>query len=55
MGWSVARKCFVAWRFFEESQQPTWPQLRHTLKWTQRSPVFRHSSQPCELGDTARI
>ena len=27
MGWVVAWKCFVAWRFGESSQQPTCPQI----------------------------
>ena len=55
MGWVVARKCFVACLFFEESQQPTCPQVRHILKWTQRSFIFKHSSQPAALGLTSRI
>lgn len=55
MGWVVARKCLVACLFFEESQQPTWPQVRHILKWTQRSFIFKHSSQPGALGLTSRI
>jgi hypothetical protein len=55
MGWLVARKCFVACLFFEESQQPTCPQVRHILKWTQRSFIFKHSSQPGALGLTSRI
>ncbi len=55
MGWVVARKCFVACLFFEESQQPTCPQVRHILKWTHRSFIFKHSSQPGALGLTSRI
>ena len=31
------RKCLVAWRFGELSQQPTWPHDWHTRRWTQRA------------------
>src|SRR6185312_3914210 len=55
MGWPVAWKCAVAWRCGEESQHPTWPQVRHNLRWTQREPILRHSSQPFALGTTSRI
>src|SRR6185437_10790331 len=55
MGWPVAWKCPVAWRCGEESQHPTWPQVRHNLRWTQREPILRHSSQPFALGTTSRI
>src|SRR3989442_5224416 len=41
--------------FFEESQHATWPQVRHILRWTQRSFIFKHSSQPAALGLTSRI
>src|SRR5580658_9771776 len=46
MGCLTAWKCFVACLFFDESQQPTWPHSRHMRRCTQRSPSFRHSSQP---------
>ncbi len=36
------------------SQQPTWPQVRHSRKWTHGLPIFRHSSQPLALGVTSR-
>jgi hypothetical protein len=45
-GWPSDRKWAVAWRLGESSQQETFPQERQTRRWTQRSPVFRHSSQP---------
>ncbi len=35
IGWRVAWKCLVAWRFGELSQQPTWPQVRHRRRCTQ--------------------
>src|SRR5215469_9766647 len=44
-GCPTARKCLVACLFFDESQQPTCPQLRHNRKCTQVSPIFTHSSQ----------
>jgi hypothetical protein len=55
IGWPVLLKCLVAWRFGELSQQPTWPQVRHSRRWTQAEPVFRHSSQPSALGVTSRM
>src|SRR2546421_4114533 len=55
MGWPVAWKCRVACLFFEESQQPTCPQIRHSRRCTQVSPIFRQSSQPFALGVTSRI
>src|SRR5437867_11245665 len=55
MGWRLAWKCFVAWRFGESSQQPTWPQVRQSRKCTHLERVFRHSSQPRALGVTSRI
>src|SRR6266550_1701727 len=54
-GWPVAWKCLVACLFLEQSQQPTWPQVKHRRRCTHRSPVARHSSQPSELGVTGRI
>src|SRR5207253_4639517 len=54
-GWPLAWKCFVACLFLEESQQPTWPQVRQSRRCTHRSPAARHSSQPTELGVTGRI
>ena len=55
IGWRVAWKCLVAWRFGELSQQPTWPQVRHRRRCTQGEPIFRHSSQPSALGVTSRM
>src|SRR4029077_12401554 len=55
MGWRVLWKCFVACLLMESSQQPTWPQLRQRRRWTQGSPLFRHSSQPSALGVTVLI
>src|SRR6516225_1301181 len=49
IGWRVAWKCLVAWRFGESSQQPTWPQVRHKRRWTHGEPIFKHSSQPSAL------
>ncbi len=48
-------KCFVACLFLEESQQPTWPQVKHIRRCTQVSPVFKQSSQPSADGTTLRI
>src|ERR1700733_15071639 len=45
-GCLVAWKCFVACLFLDESQQPTWPQFRHSRRCTQVSPISRHSLQP---------
>src|SRR5437868_9231101 len=50
MGWPVPFACLVACLFFDESQQPTWPQLSQRRKWTHVSPILRHSSQPLLLG-----
>src|SRR5215207_6069356 len=56
IGCVVAWKCFVACLFFEESQHPTWPQMRQSRRWTQVSPICRHSSQPWGVrGVTSRI
>src|SRR6516162_4459440 len=55
IGWRVAWKCLVAWRFGESSQQPTWPQVRHRRRWTHGEPIFKHSSQPSALGVTSRM
>jgi hypothetical protein len=33
MGWPVVWKCFVTCLFLKLSQQPTWPQLIHSLRW----------------------
>src|SRR5215471_9630156 len=55
MGCLVEWKCLVACLFFDESQHPTWPHVIHSRKCTQRSPLFRHSSQPAECGVTTRI
>src|SRR5215204_3920050 len=56
IGWPLAWKCLVACLFFEESQQPTWPQMRQSRRCTQLSPLCRHSSQPLGVfGVTSRI
>src|SRR5215468_4919246 len=44
-GCPTARKCRVACLFFDESQQPTCPQLRHNRRCTQVSPILTQSSQ----------
>src|SRR5579862_2220904 len=54
IGWPVARKCLVAWRLGESSQQPTWPQVRQSRKCNQGLLILRHSSQPSALGVTSR-
>src|SRR5207247_2004063 len=46
IGCFVLWKCFVACLFFDWSQQPTCPQVRQSRRWTQSSPIFKHSSQP---------
>ena len=53
IGCSVEWKCLVACLFFDESQHPTWPQIRQRRKCTQESPIFRQSSQPTALGFTS--
>src|SRR5260370_6530365 len=55
MGCPVAWKCLVACLFFDESQQPTCPQLSQSRRCTQVSPIFRHSSQPFVRGRGLRI
>lgn len=45
-GWSTVLACFLACLFLELSQQPTWPQVKHSRRCTHSSPDFRHSSQP---------
>src|SRR5215510_4548958 len=44
-GCPTARKCLVACLFFDESQQPTCPQLRHNRRCTHVSPILTQSSQ----------
>src|SRR3954454_21514302 len=55
IGWRVAWKWAVAWRLGDWSQQPTWPQVRQRRRWSQREPIFRHSSQPSALGVTSAM
>src|SRR6266545_915006 len=55
IGCAVAAKCLVACLFLELSQQPTWPQLIHSRRWTHVSPSSRHSLQPLPLGVTTSI
>ena len=52
---AVLLKCARACLFLEESQQPTYPQVRHMRKCTQRSPVFAQSSQEVLSDETTRI
>src|SRR5579864_9677799 len=54
MGCLVWWKCFVACLFFESSQQPTWPHVRHSRRCTHVSPIARHSSQPVLFGSSVR-
>ncbi len=46
-GWPIAWACARAWRFGDESQQPTCPQVKQSRRCSQGEPVRRHSSQPC--------
>src|SRR2546423_1545553 len=55
IGCAVARACFVACLFLDESQQPTCPQLSQSRRCTQVSPILRHSSQPFVFGLGFRI
>lgn len=43
IGWPSAAAWRRACRFGEESQQPTWPQVRQSLRWTHGEPSCRHS------------
>ena len=45
-----AAACLLACLFLESSQQPTFPQVRHMRRCTQRSPRARQSSQARALG-----
>src|SRR6185437_2955996 len=55
MGCLERWKCLVACLFLEESQQPTWPQVRQIRRCSHSSPLLRHSSQPLALGVTLAI
>src|ERR1700733_7974144 len=55
IGCFTAAKCLVACLFFDESQHPTCPQVKQSLRWTQPSPDSRHSLQPSPLGLPSRI
>src|SRR5260370_36456439 len=55
IGWPDDKICSLACRLGDESQQPTWPQVRHRRKCTQREPILKHSSHPFALGVTGRI
>src|ERR1700752_988768 len=55
IGCFVPRKCLVACLFFEESQQPIWPQVSQSRRCTQVSPILTHSSQTRTLGLRLRI
>ena len=50
IGCPASPACLLAWRFGDESQQPTFPQVRHNRRWTHQPPIFRHSSQPSADG-----
>jgi hypothetical protein len=39
----------------DESQQPTWPQVRHRRRCTHGEPILKQSSHPSALGITGRI
>src|SRR2546430_15740722 len=45
----------VACLFFDSSQQPTCPQVRHSRRCTQVSPILRHSSQPRSEEHTSEL
>jgi hypothetical protein len=47
--------CARACLFGDESQQRIVPQLMHRRRCSQRSPVFRHSSQPAMAGGSSVI
>ncbi len=55
IGCPLLSACAVACRLGDESQQPTWPQLRQMRRWHHFVPSARHSSQPStalgQLGD----
>ena len=53
-GWLICSKCRVACRSGDESQHPTWPQVRHSRRCTQCVPSRRHSSQPSGCWDVRR-
>ena len=56
IGWPIRCACRRAWRPGDESQQPTWPHVRHRRRCTQGVPSRRHSSQPSGVrGTTGRI
>jgi hypothetical protein len=48
--WTIGCPSLAAWaracRFGDESQQPTWPQVKQSLRCTQSEPEARHSAQP---------
>src|SRR3989344_4964994 len=56
IGCPVSWKCFVACLFFELSQHPTCPHVRHNRRLTQMSPALAQSSQTViSLGCTSFI
>src|SRR5579864_9152998 len=55
IGCPVALKWAVACLLGDESQQPTWPHVMHSRRWTHRPPMRRQSSQPWADGVTSRI
>src|SRR5262245_31619155 len=54
IGCPVERWCAVACLPGELSQQPTWPQVWHILRWTHDMPRARHSSHPSISGGSSR-
>jgi RNA polymerase sigma-70 factor, ECF subfamily len=55
MGCPLDRACLVACLFGDESQQPMWPQVMHSRRWTHHAPMRKQSSQPSADGVTSRI
>src|ERR1700710_2471663 len=54
IGCPIDLKCAVACLPSELSQQPTWPQVWHIRRCTQRIPNCRHSSQPSTSSGSSR-
>src|SRR5438270_3595621 len=56
IGWGVARAWAVACRPGDWSQQPTWPHVSQSRRWTQSCvPIARQSSHPHEPGSGLAI
>lgn len=52
MGWCWVEACLLACLFLESSQHLTCPQVRHSRRWIQVSPIARHFWHPSPLGMT---